>query len=92
MLSSVCYADFFPRFFFFTQGYEWGRSYCQSQQPPSPDGNPQGFVRREYDGSAGYRIGEYVDGKRHGHSVVYGPAGDVLGEGDMLLGERQLYR
>ena len=62
---------------------------CQSQQPPSPDGKPHGFVRYEYDGFAGYCIGEFVDRKLHGHHVTYGPAGDVLGEDDWLLGEFQ---
>ena len=54
-----------------------------------PDGNPQGFVRLEYDGVAGYDIGEYVDGKEHGHFVLYDPAGDEQAEGDMLLGVYQ---
>ena len=76
-------------FFFKKKGYEWEGYYCQSQQPPSPDGNPQGFVRRECDGVAWYIIAEFVDGKEQGHDVWYGPAGDVRWEGDWLLGEPQ---
>ncbi len=64
-----------------------GSSYCQSKQLPSPDGKPQGFVRQECDGASWYNIAEFVDGKRHGHSVVYGRAGDVRWERDCLLGE-----
>ena len=92
MLSSVFFADFFP-VFFFSQGYMWNGAYFQqSKQLRSPDGKPQGFVRQECDGDAGYPryiIAEYVDGKRHGHEVRYGRAGDVLGESDWLLGEYQ---
>ena len=54
-----------------------------------PDGKLHGFVRYERDGLAGYYIGEFVDGKRHGHLVVYDPAGDVLREYDWLLGVEQ---
>ena len=41
-------------------------------------------MRWELDGLAVYFIQEFVDGKAHGHRVQYGPAGDVLAEGDYL--------
>ena len=75
-------------FFFKKKGYKCGGNYCQSKQLPSPDGKPQGFVRWECDGAAWYGIGEFVDGKRHGHLVRYGPAGNVLREYDWLLDVR----
>ena len=43
----------------------------------------------ECDGNAGYDIAEFVDGKRHGHEVRYGPAGDVEWEWDLLLNKMQ---
>ena len=80
----------FSLFFFKKKGYKskcgW---YCQSKQLPSPDGNPQGFVRMECFDDAEYCIAEFVDGKRHGHRVEYGPAGNVQWEEDWLLGEYQ---
>ena len=79
----------FSLFFLKKKGYKWGGWYCQSQQLPSPDGKPQGFVRLERDGWAEYYIGEFVDGKLHGHHVRYGPAGDVQEEADWLLGVKQ---
>ena len=107
--SLVFFFDDYPPqvltfFFLKKKGYMWGGRYCQSQQPPSPDGDPQGFVRMESDGGAGYGIGEFgdarywgtkyniaefVDGKYHGHQVWYGPAGDVRWESDWLLDVRQ---
>ena len=36
-----------------------------------------------------YWIAEYVDGKWHGHEVLYGRAGDVRGEADWLRDELQ---
>ena len=34
----------------------------------------------------GYMIAEYVDGKMHGHLVLYDRAGNVLGVEDWLRG------
>ena len=50
------------------------------------NGAPQGFVREEWDGGAGYYIEEWVDGMQHGHLVSYDSAGNVLWEGDYLRG------
>ena len=89
VLSSVFLMIFSPVFFFFTQEFKcffWGYSYYQGQQLPGPEGAPQGFVRWEIDGSAGYIIAEYVDGKEHGHVVCCNSAGIVKDEWDMLRG------
>ena len=74
---------------FFLQGFVLKRHgdkscYIRGQQRPGPEGRPQGFLREEFDGDAGYYIGEFVDGKRHGHEVYYGTAGDVQREGDYV--------
>ena len=75
----------FPPFFlYFFQGFKCGVCYYQGQQQRGANGAPQGFVRWEWDGGAGYYIGEFVDGKRHGHVVSYGSAGNVVWEADYL--------
>ena len=82
-------------YFFFLQGFEWEGDYIRGQQPPSPDGAPQGFVRCELNGQAGedchadHYIAEYVDGKLHGHYVVFGwdhSLGEINREYDFLRG------
>ena len=92
------YYDFYPPrfspFLFFLQGFNWGgrgNSYYQGQRAGA-DGAPQGFVRWESDRfKTWYQIGEFVDGKWHGHVVMYGSAGNVLEEGDCLRGDKQNY-
>ena len=78
---------FFALFFYIFQGFVWKGCYFQGRQDEL--GRPEGIVRGEWDGEAVYCIGEFVDGKRHGHLVWYGRAGNVLWEGDWLRGEEQ---
>ena len=70
---------------------------CADEQPDwvgyqGADGAPKGFVRQDGlddNGEHVYAISEFVNGKRHGHVVLYyGECDNEVGSGDYLRGKK----
>ena len=66
----------------------WNFNYCHGVL--NADKQPNGMVREWDQQSASYLIVEYVNGRRHGHGVVYDLQRKTIKKRDFLWGDTAL--